>query len=140
MNRIKVSFEHVNACRLCTWRDLLLSLVVAFRVSDAKDKEGLLLCSSRGLLKKMKIRPLVGDFVQVAKVDWVERRAVVNNILTRQRESIDPPVANFTQLLTVFALTTTGPGHVSGMFAMWNIHVMDQSLPVDVSWLLPATM
>lgn len=84
---------------------LLRLLVVVLGVADAKDKEGLLLCSSRGLLKKMKIRPLVGDFVQVAKVDWVERRAVVHNILARQRESVDPPVANFTQLLTVFALT-----------------------------------
>eukprot|EP00958_Prasinococcus_capsulatus_P024061 scaffold3713_cov372-Prasinococcus_capsulatus_cf.AAC.15 len=53
----------------------------------------------------MRMRPLVGDLVHVTKVDWTERRAVVHHILPRQRESVDPPVANFTQLLTVFSLT-----------------------------------
>ncbi|KAK9820948.1 hypothetical protein WJX81_002551 [Elliptochloris bilobata] len=63
-----------------------------------------LLCTVRGLLKKMERRVLVGDRVRVTAVDWGDRSGTVEEVLPRRSELPDPRVANVDQVLMVFAL------------------------------------
>lgn len=48
-----------------------------------------LLCTVRGLLKKMERRVLVGDRVRVGAVDWAERSGAPHARLPRSRWSLD---------------------------------------------------
>ncbi|EIE21063.1 GTPase EngC, partial [Coccomyxa subellipsoidea C-169] len=63
-----------------------------------------LLCTVRGILKKIKQSVLVGDRVRVAGIDWDDRRGTVDEVLPRRSELQDPAVANVDQVLLVFAL------------------------------------
>ncbi|KAG1680750.1 hypothetical protein FOA52_008083 [Chlamydomonas sp. UWO 241] len=63
-----------------------------------------LLCSVRALLRKMHGRVLVGDYVRVGCIDWKLSRGVVEDLLPRQSETVDPKVANVDHALLVFAL------------------------------------
>eukprot|EP00850_Spirogloea_muscicola_P013867 SM000096S24896 [mRNA] locus=s96:394062:396180:+ [translate_table: standard] len=63
-----------------------------------------LLCVVRALLKKIRCRVLVGDRVLVGGVDWTARRGMVEDVLPRVSEVLDPPVANVDFILLLFAL------------------------------------
>ncbi|KAE9604816.1 putative nucleoside-triphosphate phosphatase [Lupinus albus] len=63
-----------------------------------------LLCVVRALLKKIKRRVMVGDKVLVGSIDWVDRRGMIENVLQRKTEILDPPVANVDHLLLLFSL------------------------------------
>lgn len=63
-----------------------------------------LLCTSRGVLKKMEQRVRVGDRVRVCSVDWVDGRAFVDSILPRTSFLTAPPVANVDHILLMFAV------------------------------------
>ncbi|KAK9811503.1 hypothetical protein WJX72_004946 [[Myrmecia] bisecta] len=62
-----------------------------------------LLCVVRGLLKKIKQTVLVGDYVQVIGIDWVDGRGMVEDVLARKSELPDPAIANVDQVLLVFS-------------------------------------
>lgn len=63
-----------------------------------------LLCTSRALLKKMEIRPIVGDKVEVRGIDWVSGRGVVHDIQPRRVVLNEPAVANVDVALVMLAL------------------------------------
>jgi len=69
-----------------------------------EDKTTELLCVTRALLKKIKKRVLVGDEVVLSGVDWVESRGMVDDVVGRRSELVEPPIANVDQALLVFAL------------------------------------
>ncbi|XVE74792.1 hypothetical protein DITRI_Ditri12bG0046700 [Diplodiscus trichospermus] len=72
---------------------------------DSSTKIGLeLLCVVKAVLKKIKRRVLVGDKVIVGSIDWVDRRAVIENVFQRTSEILDPPVANVDHLLVLFSM------------------------------------
>lgn len=72
---------------------------------DSSAKIGVeLLCVVKAVLKKIKRRVLVGDKVVVGSIDWVDRRAVIENVFRRNSEILDPPVANVDHLLVLFSL------------------------------------
>ena len=61
-------------------------------------------CGGEALLKKIKKRVLVGDEVALSGVDWVENRGMIDDVVERQCELLEPPIANVDQALTVLAL------------------------------------
>ncbi|KAL0055470.1 hypothetical protein WJX82_000836 [Trebouxia sp. C0006] len=63
-----------------------------------------LLCSVRALLKKIKQTVLVGDNVQVASIDWTDKRGVVQEVFNRHSEMSDPAMANVDQIILVMSL------------------------------------
>jgi ribosome biogenesis GTPase / thiamine phosphate phosphatase len=63
-----------------------------------------LLCTVRGLLKKMKRQVLVGDNVRVVGIDWISGRGAVEAVIPRRSVLREPPVANVTHVLLVFSL------------------------------------
>ncbi|GMH42942.1 hypothetical protein BSKO_10864 [Bryopsis sp. KO-2023] len=64
-----------------------------------------LLCVVRRLLKKMNRMVLVGDRVRVVRVDWVDGRGMVDEILPRRSELLDPGVANIDNIAVLVSAT-----------------------------------
>lgn len=65
-------------------------------------------CRARGLFRKKKITPLVGDRVLI-KLNKEDNTGYIEQILDRKSELIRPPVANVSQVLIVFAAQKPEP-------------------------------
>jgi ribosome biogenesis GTPase len=68
-----------------------------------KTEEGYIECNARGIFKKNKISPIVGDIVEI------NSSIVIEKILPRKNEFIRPPIANIDQLIIVVATTNPKP-------------------------------
>ena len=66
-------------------------------------------CKAKGVFRKEKIKPLVGDVVEIDILDEVEKKGNIVGILERTNELIRPAVANIDQALVVFAVTKPKP-------------------------------
>ena len=73
---------------------------------------GLYECRARGIFRKNKITPLVGDFVKISVVDEENKKGVVEEIAERETELVRPPIANVNKALIVFAVKNPTP-HLS---------------------------
>lgn len=83
-------------------------------VLHRQDKTGReLLCVVRALLKKIKRRVMVGDKVLISGIDWIDGRGMIEQVLDRQTEIWDPPVANVDQLLVMASLDRPRPEPMS---------------------------
>lgn len=67
---------------------------------------GLVECSARGRFRKQKIKPYVGDYVNII-VDGAQ--GVIEEILPRKNNLIRPPVSNIDQIVVVIAATMPQP-------------------------------
>ncbi len=72
-------------------------------------ESGIYECKAKGVFRKEKIKPLVGDYVEIDILDDVEKKGNVVDILERKNELIRPAVANIDQALVVFAVTKPKP-------------------------------
>ena len=72
-------------------------------------EKGLYECRARGIFRKDKITPLVGDRVKISIVDEEKKIGVVEDIDKRDTELIRPPIANVDKALIVFAVTNPKP-------------------------------
>jgi ribosome biogenesis GTPase len=72
-------------------------------------ESGLYECKAKGVFRKEKIKPLVGDVVEIEVLDEEEKKGNIVDILPRQNELIRPAVANIDQALVVFAVTKPKP-------------------------------
>lgn len=70
--------------------------------------DGVLECRARGIFRKEKITPLVGDMVEIT-VDEGTGTGAVDSILPRKNELLRPPVANVTQMAVVTAAANPRP-------------------------------
>ena len=70
---------------------------------------GIYECKAKGVFRKEKINPLVGDNVEIEVLDESEKKGNIVKILPRQNELIRPAVANIDQALVVFAITKPNP-------------------------------
>lgn len=77
-------------------------------------------CRARGVFKKKKITPLVGDRVVISLDEADVTKGRVDEIQERTIELIRPPVANVTQAIVVFAVTQPEP----------NINLLDKLLAI----------
>ena len=75
-------------------------------------KNGLYECRARGIFRKNKITPLVGDRVKISIVDEENKKGVVEEIQKRETELVRPPIANVNKALIVFAVKNPTP-HLS---------------------------
>lgn len=73
--------------------------------SNSTPPQSRLLCVVRALLKKMKREVLVGDRVRVVGIDWADGRGMVEDVLPRDSQMSEPPVANVSHVLLVFSLS-----------------------------------
>ena len=72
-------------------------------------ESGVYECKAKGIFRKEKIKPLVGDNVKIEIIDENEKTGNITEILPRKNELILPAVANIDQALVVFAVTRPSP-------------------------------
>lgn len=66
-------------------------------------------CKAKGIFRKDNIKPLPGDFVEIAVLDEDKKLGNIEQILPRQNVLIRPAVANVDQALVIFALASPKP-------------------------------
>lgn len=72
-------------------------------------ESGIYECKAKGVFRKEKIKPLVGDVVEIDILDDTQKKGNIVEILERKNELIRPAVANIDQALVVFAVTKPKP-------------------------------
>ena len=72
-------------------------------------ESGIYECKAKGVFRKEKIKPLVGDVVEIDILDDTQKKGNIIEILERKNELIRPAVANIDQALVVFAVTKPKP-------------------------------
>lgn len=72
-------------------------------------ESGLYECKARGIFRKDKTKPLVGDDVELDVLDEGEKTGNITAVHERKNELIRPAVANIDQALVVFAVTEPKP-------------------------------
>ncbi len=72
-------------------------------------ESGLYECKAKGIFRKEKLKPLVGDIVEIDVLDETEKKGNIVEVLKRKNELIRPAVANIDQVLIVFAVTKPKP-------------------------------
>lgn len=66
-------------------------------------------CKAKGIFRKEKIKPLVGDNVEIDVLSEEEKTGNIIRILERQNELIRPAVANIDQAMVIFAAVRPKP-------------------------------
>lgn len=75
-------------------------------------------CKAKGIFRNRKIRPLVGDDVEITVLDEQEKTGNIDQILPRRNHLIRPAVSNVDQAVVVFAITEPMP----------NLNLLDRFL------------
>lgn len=81
-------------------------------------KNGIYECKAKGIFRKDKQKPLVGDYVELAVLDQETGIGNIEAILPRKNDLIRPNVANVDQALVIFAITRPKP----------NLNLLDRFL------------
>lgn len=89
---------------------------------------GIFKCSAKGIFRYKKIKPLVGDNVDIEIIDEKELTGNIINIHERTSELIRPAVANIDQALVVFAVKSPMP----------NLNLLDRFLVMMESLDIPS--
>lgn len=75
-------------------------------------------CKAKGIFRNQKIKPLVGDDVEINTDSQPEGKGIIFDILPRKNELIRPAVANIDQALVIFAAAKPDP----------NLNLLDRFL------------
>ena len=91
---------------------------------------GLYECKAKGAFRKQKIKPLVGDNVEIAVIDDANKLGNVEKILPRKNELIRPAVSNIDMALVIFASAKPDP----------NFNLLDRFLCMMEYQKVPVTI
>lgn len=75
-------------------------------------------CKAKGIFRNQKIKPLVGDNVEIDTNDQPEGKGIIVEIFPRDNELIRPAVANVDQAMVIFAVAEPAP----------NLNLLDRFL------------
>lgn len=75
-------------------------------------------CKAKGIFRNQKIKPLVGDDVEINTHNQPEGKGTIVNVLPRVNELIRPAVANVDQAMVIFAAAEPNP----------NLNLLDRFL------------
>ena len=70
---------------------------------------GIFECKAKGIFRKEKVKPLVGDNVRMDVISLEEKTGNVTDILPRENVLVRPAVANVDQALVIFAVDRPEP-------------------------------
>ncbi len=93
-------------------------------------ESGVYECKAKGIFRKEKIKPLVGDDVEIEILDEEEKSGNITEILPRKNELIRPASANVDQALVVFAVAKPSP----------HFHLLDRFLVMMEIQEIPAVL
>ena len=91
---------------------------------------GIYECKAKGVFRKQKIKPRVGDDVEIVVLDEEKKLGNVEDILPRKNDLIRPAVANIDMALVVFAATKPVP----------NFNLLDRFLCMMEFQKVPVTI
>lgn len=91
---------------------------------------GLYECKAKGAFRKQKIKPLVGDNVEIAVIDEANKLGNVEKIQPRKNELIRPAVSNIDMALVIFASAKPDP----------NFNLLDRFLCMMEYQKVPVTI
>ena len=91
---------------------------------------GVYACKAKGIFRKQKIKPLVGDDVEFEITHEEDREGNIIRILPRKNTLIRPAVANIDQALVIFAAAKPKP----------NLHLLDRFLVTMEQREIPAAI
>lgn len=86
--------------------------LIISNISDlyqVKIKDEIVECKARGKLKKDDMSPVVGDIVEIEKIENEDGKGVINSIYPRSMYSKRPKIANLTQIILVISLKSPKP-------------------------------
>ncbi len=66
-------------------------------------------CKARGSFRRERIKPLVGDDVEIEALDGARRQGVITDIMPRRSVLVRPAVANVDQALVIFSVLRPKP-------------------------------
>ena len=92
--------------------------------------DGVYACRARGIFRKDKQKPLVGDDVRMSVTDPVDREGSVDEILPRRSELVRPAAANVDQALVIFASASPAPN--LNLLDRFLISMRVQNIPVTI--------
>lgn len=87
-------------------------------------------CKAKGIFRNKKIKPLVGDNVEITVLSTEPPEGNIDRILERKSELIRPAVANIDQALVVFAIQEPEP----------NLNLLDRFLVMMETAGIPVTI
>ena len=87
-------------------------------------------CKAKGVFRNQKIKPLVGDDVELEILDEEKKLAAIVDILPRKSQLIRPAVANVDQALIEFAVRNPEPNW--SLLDRFLILMAKQNLPVII--------
>ena len=87
-------------------------------------------CRAKGIFRNQKVKPLVGDLVEIEILDEKDREGNLTGILPRTNELIRPAVANVDQAIVVFAAKNPKPNY--NLLDRFLMTMEKQGIPVIV--------
>lgn len=93
-------------------------------------QSGIYECKAKGIFRKQKVKPLVGDNVEIAVLDEENRIGNVEQILPRKNALIRPAVSNVDMALVIFAAAKPEP----------NFNLLDRFLCMMEYQKVPVTI
>lgn len=81
-------------------------------------ESGIYECKAKGVFRQQRIKPLVGDLVEIDIIDEAEKKGNIVRVLPRNNALIRPAAANVDMALVVFAAAKPDP----------NFHLLDRFL------------
>ena len=91
---------------------------------------GIYECKAKGIFRKEKKKPLVGDNAEITVLDEEAREGNLVQILSRKNELIRPAVANIDQALVIFAMEDPKPNYM--LMDRFLVMMEMQSVPVTI--------
>ena len=93
-------------------------------------ESGIYECKAKGIFRKDKMKPLVGDNVEIEVLDSSEMTGNLVKILPRENQLIRPAAANVDQALVIFAVRQPEPN--LGLLDRFLIAMEQQDIPVVI--------
>lgn len=84
-------------------------------------------CRAKGIFRKLKVKPLVGDDVELIITDPKDMEGSIESILPRRSELIRPAVANVDQAMVIFSLKSPAPN--TNLLDHFLMHMYMRELP-----------
>jgi len=91
---------------------------------------GIYECKAKGIFRNRKMKPLVGDDVEIDILDETEKKGNITEICPRENELLRPAVANIDQALLVFAVSEPKPN--LNLLDRFLVSMGVQNIPVTI--------
>lgn len=93
-------------------------------------ESGIYECKAKGIFRKEKMKPLVGDDVEIEVLNENEKTGNLIQILSRKNELIRPAAANVDQTVVIFAVRQPDPNY--GLLDRFLIAMEQRNIPVFI--------